>query len=233
MAVPRLVLWDIDGTLVDSGGIGAEVFDVAIEQAVGVRPPARVRMGGKTDPQIVREYLAMLEIEETEASSHLPVVLDHLATALAAVAHVIAERGRVLPGVEAALGRLADDPTVLQTVLTGNVAANAVVKLAAFGLEDRLDLEIGAYGSDHADRNLLVPVAVGRAADQRGRRFGNEEVWVIGDTPNDLACARAGGVRCLLVASGRPSYDELAVLGPDALLPDLADTDAVVRLLQS
>ena len=71
------------------------------------------------------------------------------------------------------------------------------------------------------------------AADQRGRRFGQDEVWVVGDTPNDLACARAGGVRCLLVASGRPGYDELAALGPHALLPDLTDTDAVVRLLRS
>ncbi|HEY5246779.1 MAG TPA: haloacid dehalogenase-like hydrolase [Acidimicrobiales bacterium] len=233
MAAPRLVLWDVDGTLVDSKGIGAEVFDVAIERALGVRPPARVRMGGKTDPQIVREYLAMLEIGEAEGSDHLPVILDHLATALAAVEHVIAERGQVLPGVEAVLGRLGNDPTVLQTVLTGNLAANAVVKLAAFGLQDRLDLEIGAYGSDDADRNRLVPVALDRAADQRGRRFGQDEVWVVGDTPNDLACARAGGVRCLLVASGRPSYDELAALGPDALLPDLTDTDAVVRLLHS
>jgi phosphoglycolate phosphatase-like HAD superfamily hydrolase len=233
MAARRLVLWDIDGTLIDSKGIGAEVFDVAIERALGVRPPARVRMGGKTDPQIVREYLAMLEIGEAEGSDHLPVILDHLATALAAVEHVIAERGRVLPGVEAVLGRLGDDPTVLQTVLTGNLAANAVVKLAAFGLQDRLDLEIGAYGSDDADRNRLVPVALDRAADQRGRRFGQDQVWVVGDTPNDLACARAGGVRCLLVASGRPGYDELAALGPDALLPDLIDTDAVVRLLRS
>jgi phosphoglycolate phosphatase len=233
MADRRLVLWDVDGTLVDSGGIGAEVFDVAIERALGVRPPARVRMGGKTDPQIVREYLAMLEIGEAEGSDHLPVILDHLATALAAVEHVIAERGRVLPGVEAVLGQLGDDPTVLQTVLTGNLAANAVVKLAAFGLQDRLDLEIGAYGSDDADRNRLVPVALDRAAAQRGQRFEQEEVWVVGDTPNDLACARAGGVRCLLVASGRPSYDELAALGPDALLADLTDTDAVVRLLRS
>ena len=141
---------------------------MAIERVLGVRPPARVRMGGKTDPQIVREYLAMLEIGEAEGSDHLPVILDHLATALAAVEHVIAERGRVLPGVEAVLGRLGDDPTVLQTVLTGNLAANAVVKLAAFGLQDRLDLEIGAYGSDDADRNRLVPVALDRAADRAG-----------------------------------------------------------------
>ncbi|HEX4082869.1 MAG TPA: haloacid dehalogenase-like hydrolase [Acidimicrobiales bacterium] len=233
MADRRLVLWDIDGTLIDSKGIGAEVFDVAIERALGVRPPARVQMAGKTDPQIVNEYLAMLEIEEVEGPGHLPVILEHLVSALSAVEQVIAERGRVLPGVEAVLERLGNDPTVLQTVLTGNVAANAMVKLAAFGLQDRLDLEIGAYGSDHADRNRLVPVALDRAADQRGRRFGQDEVWVVGDAPNDLACARAGGVRCLLVASGRASYDELAALSPDALLPDLTDTDAVVWLLRS
>lgn len=229
----RLVLWDIDGTLVDSGGIGAEVFDVAIERTLGIRPTGRPRMGGKTDPQIVREYLDMLEIAEDDHADHVPTILGHLASELAAAEAVIAERGRDLPGAAAALAALGDDPAVVQTVLTGNVAPNAVVKLGAFGLQRWLDLEIGAYGSDHADRSRLVPIALRRAAERRGAQFELSQVWVVGDTPNDLACARAGGVRCLLVASGRPGYDELAALGPDALLHDLTDTAAVVDLLYS
>ncbi|HEX3946158.1 MAG TPA: HAD hydrolase-like protein, partial [Acidimicrobiales bacterium] len=145
----------------------------------------------------------------------------------------IVERGRALPGAEAVLRRVGEDPAVLQTLLTGNLAANAAVKLSAFGLQEWLDLDVGAYGSDHADRKRLVPIARERAATLRGRRFADDQIWVVGDTPNDLACARAGGVRCLLVASGRPSYGELAALQPDALLADLTDTETVVGLLCS
>jgi len=229
----RLVLWDIDGTLVNAGGIGAEVFDVAIERTLGVRPPARIHMSGMTDPQIVQGYLDMLAVGEAEGREHLPVILDHLAAELAAAESTIAARGRVMPGVEAVLARLDADPAVVQTVLTGNLAANAAVKLGAFGLQRWLDLEIGAFGSDRADRNELVPVALGRVADLRGWPFDPGQVWVVGDSPADLACARAGGVRCLLVATGRPTHEELAALAPDALLDDLSDTDAVVRLLRS
>lgn len=230
---PRLVLWDIDGTLVNSGGVGAEVFDLAIERTLGIRPATRPRMSGKTDPQIVREYLAMLEVADDEVLVHLDTVLGHLAAALAASEEEVRRRGTVLPGVEAALGRLAAAPEVVQTVLTGNVAANAAVKLGAFGLERWLDLELGAFGSDHADRSRLVPVAVGRVAERRGRRFEPEQVWVVGDSANDLACARASGARCLLVGTGGAAIEELEALGPDATLPDLADTDHVVGLLLS
>lgn len=228
---PRLVLWDIDGTLVRAGDVGAHVFDQAIEQVVGIRPPSRPRMSGKTDPQIVREYLAMLELAQSEAEAHLPAVLAALAEALASAAHRIAAEGSTPPGIPevlVALGRRG----VHQSVLTGNIAPNAVVKLAAFGLERHLDLEIGAYGSDHADRRRLVPVALGRCA-ARGLVVDRADVWVVGDAANDLACARAGGVRCLLVATGRSSYDELAALGPDALFGDLGDVAAVSDLLSS
>jgi phosphoglycolate phosphatase len=230
---PRLVLWDIDGTLVDSGGVGAEVFDLAIERTLGTRPVTRPRMSGKTDPQIVREYLAMLEVAEDDVLVHLDTVLGHLAAALADADEEVRRRGRVLPGVEAALGRLAAVPDVVQTVLTGNVAANAAVKLGAFGLERWLDLEVGAFGSDDGDRNRLVPVALGRVAERRGRRFEAEDVWVVGDSANDLACARASGARCLLVGTGGAAAGALEALGPDAVLPDLSDTEHVVGLLLS
>ncbi len=225
----RLVLWDIDGTLIQAGRTGAAVFDRALERALGSVPAGRVTMSGKTDPQIVREYLALMEIDE--ADHHLPLVLGHLEAELAAAADTLALDGLVLPGVVAVLERLARTPGVLQSVLTGNIAPNAVVKLTAFGLQRWLDLEVAAYGSDDADRRALVPIAIERAARLRGASFEPDEVWVIGDTANDLACARAGRARCLLVATGKASLDELQELGADVVVPDLADVDAVVDLL--
>jgi len=222
------VLWDVDGTLVHTRGIGAAVFDRAIEQVVGTAPVRRRQLSGKTDPQIVREYLALMV---DDPDGQLPIVMKALEAEVAAAATMIAETGEALVGVPELLARLAVEDGVHQTVLTGNTVANAAVKLAAFGLERWLDLEIGAYGSDHADRLELVPIARERAARLRGVEVDPAATWVVGDTPNDLACARAGGVRCLLVATGRSPFDALAALEPDAVLADLADTDEAVRIL--
>jgi len=227
--VTRLVLWDVDGTLIHTRGIGAEVFDRAFQQVLGRMPEGRISLSGKTDPQIVREYLALMAVNDTE--QHLPVVLRQVEAELAAAASVLADNGEPLPGVPELLARLAAMDGVHQTLLTGNIVANAVVKVTAFDLQRWLDLEIGAYGSDHADRRELVPIALERARKLRGLAIGPGDTWVVGDTANDLACARAADVRCLLVATGGPSFDELKALEPDALLPDLADTDLVVRLL--
>ena len=111
-----------------------------------------------------------------------------------------------------------------------NTAANAACKIDAFDLRPRLDLEIGAFGSDHHDRNELVPVAVGRAEERYGA-VDMARVWVIGDTPFDAACARAGGVRCLLVASGHSPRAALEGAGADHVVDDLADTDAILGVL--
>lgn len=223
------MLWDIDGTLIRAGRTGAEVFDRAIERAFGIAPAARVTMSGKTDPQIVREYLALMEIDEDD--HHVPLVLQHLEAELAGAADVLAADGVVLPGVAAILSRLAATAGVLQSVLTGNIAPNAVVKVSAFGLQRWLDLEVGAYGSDDADRRALVPIAVERASRLRGATFEPSEVWVIGDTANDLACARAGGACCLLVATGRASLTDLQQLGADVVVSDLSDVEGIVSLL--
>jgi phosphoglycolate phosphatase-like HAD superfamily hydrolase len=229
--MPRLILWDIDGTLVRTGEIGAAIFDRAIETTLGRPPAGRVLMSGKTDPQIVLEYL--VEFELPDAASHVPAILEELEAELAAQAHEVRARGTVLPGVAELLPRLAAHHDVDQTVLTGNIAPNALVKLAAFGLDRWLHLEMGAFGSDDADRTKLVPVALGKVERARGRRYEPSEVWVVGDAPNDLACARAGGVRCLLVATGRARFDELRALQPDALRHDLSEVDDIVDLLLS
>jgi phosphoglycolate phosphatase len=137
--------------------------------------------------------------------------------------------GRVYPGVREAIAGLATAGAV-QTLVTGNLAPNARTKLAAFGLLDdgAIDLDLGAYGSDHHDRDQLVPLALDRV-----RTAGVEftAAWVVGDTPRDLACAQAGGVHCLLVGTGGYPVSELEGLGADAVLADLTDTDLVVSLL--
>ncbi|HUJ67451.1 MAG TPA: haloacid dehalogenase-like hydrolase [Acidimicrobiales bacterium] len=229
--IRRLLLWDVDGTLVRAGDLGAAVFDLALEQVLGVRPEQRVRMSGKTDPQIVTEYLYQMGVEETP--DRMEAVLRGIEAELAAAeaAGELAATGRALPGVAAVLEALAADDRVLSTLVTGNVAPNALVKVAAFGLDQWLDLEVGAYGSDHADRNLLVPIATERLRAARGVVLGPSDVWVIGDTPRDLDCARAAGTRCLLVGTGRYSAAELEPLGADAVLEDLLDVPAVIKLL--
>lgn len=229
--IQRLLLWDVDGTLVRAGDLGAAVFDVALEAVLGVRPDARVRMSGKTDPEIVREYLAALGVPETDGlvEAVLRRVEGHLAAA-AAEGELIAG-GAACPGTGEVLRRLAADQRVASTLLTGNIAPNALVKVAAFGLDRWLDLSLGAYGSDEADRNLLVPVALRRLAEARGVTLAPADAWVIGDTPRDLECARAAGTRCLLVATGRYRFQELAALQPDAALEDLFDTEGVTKLL--
>ncbi len=231
----RLVLWDVDGTLIQSRGIGSEVFDRAFVQVLGLAPSARindhVRLSGKTDPQIALEYLELMEIEDP--GSHLPLVLELLEAELAAAAEVLAANGEPLPGIPDLLARLGGADGVHQTLLTGNLAANAAVKVIAFGLDRWLDLEIGAYGSDHADRCQLVPIALERARRLRHLDVAPGDTWVVGDTERDLACARAGGARCLLVATGGSPISELAALEPDVVMEDLSDTDAAFKVLTS
>src|SRR4051812_16676628 len=180
-------------------------------------------MSGKTDPQIALEILAAAGIDGPIAHEHLPVILERLEVELAAGAEALRTGGRVLPGVPELLERLATTPGVLQTVLTGNTEVNALAKLVAFDLDRWIDIEVGAFGSDHADRMELVPIAVERAARVRGRTFAPDDIWVIGDTQHDLACAQVAGAHCVLVATGRIARAELERLGADAVFADLSD----------
>jgi phosphoglycolate phosphatase len=210
--------------------VAREAFANAVGHVLGAHPgDTGLAMSGKTDPQIAREMLTLLRVPRDDLDTHVPSVLRHLQDEIAGAVESMRRGGRLLPGAREVLARCAQEADVVSTVLTGNLAANAAVKLAAFGLEDALDLSLGAFGSDHHDRSELVPVALERVR----RRFGAtpRSVWVIGDTPNDLACARAGGACCLLVGTGRIPYDELHGLGADATMPDLSDVDGVCALL--
>ncbi len=229
-----MVLWDVDGTLIRSPRTSREVFDTAVTHVLGRHPgPHGVPMSGRTDPLIVLDILGFAGLSDEEARRFLPSVIARLEADLAAAAEGLRRRGRVLPGVEEVLGRLHAEPTVLQSVLTGNTAANAAVKLGAFGLERWIDLDVGAFGSDHHDRGRLVPVALDRARSRRGWLVAPGQVWVVGDTPGDLACARAGGARCVLVATGAASVEQLNGLGADRVVADLSAVEEVCDLLLS
>ena len=220
------MLFDVDGTLLHAGGHGAAVFDRALEAVLGRPPDVRVRMGGKTDPQIVREYLELMH----EAPEAMSDILRHLEEGLEAAGAAMAADGYALPGVVDLLERLHGDRRLISTVLTGNIAPNAVVKLNAFGLDRWLDLEVGAYGSDDADRRVLVPVALRRVAGRHGAELTAADTWVVGDTPRDLECARAAGARCLLVGTGTYPLEDLEGLGADQVRASLEPVDDLVAL---
>lgn len=228
----RLVLWDVDGTLVRGGVVAREALEHAVARVLH-RPVASgdVQMSGKTDPQILTEIAAHAGVAADDRPAVVDAALGHLAEIFPRLADRFAAEGRVLPGVETLLARLHDRGDVLQTLLTGNIAANGHAKVAAFGLDRWLVTEAGAYGSDDPVRERLVPVALDRARRHAGHAWAPHDVWVVGDTPRDLACARAGGVRCLLVATGRYALDDLEGLGADAVRADLSDTEAVEALL--
>lgn len=226
----RLVLWDLDGTLLRAGPVAAEIFDAAVAAVTGRDPGGHgVSMSGKTDPQIATEILATLGVGEQEAHARVLAILDHLVTGLKAQRDRVRREGWVMPGVPDLLAELDARAGVCQSVLTGNVAANAHTKTAGLGLNTWFDWRLGAFGSDHPDRCELVPVARTRAAAALGA--APDPVWVVGDTPNDLTCAHAGGARCVLVATGRFHRSQLEGLGADAVVDDLTDTEAMAELL--
>lgn len=226
-----LVLWDVDRTLIDAGRPGRDIMDVAVNRTVDRVLDHEVRFGGKTDPRIAAEILAAGDVPLPH-DDHVATVLTHLEDVLRERAHLLAEQGRVLPGVRETLKRL-HDLGVVQTVLTGNIRPNAFVKVSAFGLDEYLDMEIGAFGSDHASRPQLLPLVLERAALKYGHAWTPERTWVIGDTEFDHECAAASDARCLLVATGSVDYDTLRTLGADAVRHDLSDVEAVVSLLTS
>jgi len=223
-----LILWDVDGTLIRAGDIAVRVFEDALAAIVGEAPRGRVRMSGKTDPQIIAEYLDMMGASDNDT---LAAVLARAEHDLAASESLIGEQGRVCTGVSAVLEALSANALVTQTLLTGNVVANALVKLRAFDLDRFFDFEIGAYGSDHAERDRLVPIALERAARIRSLDIDPTRTWIIGDTPNDAACARASGVHCLLVATGTYGLDELRAEQADAAVEDLGDLDRILDVI--
>ncbi|NTU82712.1 MAG: HAD hydrolase-like protein [Chloroflexales bacterium] len=221
----RLILWDVDGTLLSTDGIAAEAMRAAMREVVGPAAPlARTAYAGKTDWQIIRESLPTLPPEEIGERLH-EFAAAYLGR-LEGQREALVARSRVFPGVTAALEALGG--AARQAPLTGNIAVVARIKLECVGLLPLLDLAAGAYGDDHHHRPELVPIAAARAARRYGQSFGGRQVIVVGDTPHDIDCGRANGARTVAVATGPYSLDELLAHGPDVALPDLSDTGAVV-----
>jgi phosphoglycolate phosphatase-like HAD superfamily hydrolase len=222
----HLVLWDVDGTLVQVGGSGREAFQDAFATVFG-RPLERlVAMAGRTDHEIALELLELNGVDD--GPRHLDAFSEALHVALVAKREVIRRRGRALPGAREALEALGREPDVLQSLLTGNIEPNAAVKLSAFELERHLDLEVGGYGSDHRMRPHLVDIARAKARRKHGVEFTPDDTVLIGDTPLDVAAGREGGARVVAVASGASDEDDLRAAGAYAVLPDLRDTRRVV-----
>ena len=223
----KLVLWDIDGTLVDSAKLGRDAFFEAFERIVGRPPTTSVRFAGRTDLEIAHD---MLESEGvTDAEDFLDRFEEALVEAMAARVDELTERGRALPGTAEALESLHARDGVIQSLLTGNVERNAMLKLQPFGLARWIEFGCGAYGSDHRMRGELVAIARARAERAHGEPIEPGDVVLIGDTPLDVAAAHQGGARAVGVATGPYDEAELAAAGADAVLPDLADTPCVVE----
>jgi phosphoglycolate phosphatase len=186
------------------------------------RDPEPVEFAGRTDRQIA---LTMLAGEH----DHLPRVLEELAGALELRKEAMREEGYAYPGVPEVLEALHGRDDVIQSLLTGNIRANAVIKVSAFGLERWLDFEVGAYGSDpHDRRSDLVAVARERAAAKYGEPTG---AVLVGDTPLDVSAAQDAGARAVAVATGFADPEALRASRPDAFLDDLSDTAAALAAI--
>lgn len=226
----RLVLWDIDGTLVDTSGHGRDAFEDAFTAVLG-RPATlgEIAMSGRTDHSIALE---LLEINgEPVADERLPAIFSALNGALDARREGIARDGRVMPGVPETIAALAARAGVTQSLLTGNIEPNAHVKLGALGLDGLLDMAIGGYGSDSGIRPELVGIALRKARELRGLDLAAADTVLIGDTPLDVHAAHQNGARAVAVATGRFGVQELLDTGADAVLPDVSDPDAAVRAI--
>jgi len=231
-AIDRLVLWNIDLTLVDV----ARVMRTAYAQAFGAvagRPLVQLpQMAGRSESEIFFDALALNGVDVlADGADLLEPFSAELAAALAARRGDLVSHGQLLPGAAEAMAAVAKLDGSVQTVLTGNGKPNALLKLRAFGLDGFVDPDIGGYGSDAYPKGTLLMVARARAADKHGRTFGEDATVYIGDSPRDVDAARTGGARSLAVASGRASAAELRDAGADAVLPDLTDTVQVITLI--
>ena len=218
----RLVLFDIDGTLIRTGGAGVGAFGQTAELLYGVKGAAeRTHFHGRTDTAIIREFL----IQNGKGARHWDI-RHFLDAYVFLLDHRMQEHpGEVCPGVEDFLDQLRELPHApLLGLLTGNVRLGAELKLRPHGLWNPWVL--GAFGDDHEDRNQLARIALDRGSRYLGRRLQGEEILVIGDTVLDVACARAIGAKCLAVATGGGQPDVLQEAGATWVAETLEDIRA-------
>ena len=223
----RLILFDIDGTLV-WGGPAKDAFVDAMTETYGTPGDFEsVSFAGKTDPQIARELLAGAGMSDDEIMGGFDDLWSRYLAYLEA--RLPEDPVSVLPGVAELLDALAAHEDVGVGLLTGNIVGGARLKLSSGGLWGRFTF--GSYGSDHEERDELPGIAVGRARELWGEIVSSEDAIVVGDTPRDVACGKAGGTRTLAVATGSFSVTDLAASEPDHVMEDLSSTMDVLDLL--
>jgi phosphoglycolate phosphatase-like HAD superfamily hydrolase len=226
-----LVLWDVDHTLIENGGVSKAAYRAAFELLTGKPATEPFVTDGSTDWLIMEDLLSLHGVELTEELRNR--LEPALVEALNRLASELKVYGHELPGARDALIAVGAEPGVMQSVLTGNVQPNGVTKLAIFGLDQFLDFEVGGYGSDAAVRSELVGFAQRRAELRTGRPFGHDTTLLIGDTPRDVKAGIDGGAKVLGVATGVFDVVALSDAGADLVLPDLRDTEKVLTAVRT
>jgi phosphoglycolate phosphatase len=225
-----LVLWDIDRTLVYVGEVDRTAYREAFAEVVG-RPAERLpaKGTGVTMPLAIRGLLEDNGVTGREADDLLPRMLEAVPLRFAAHSEDVRDLGTVLPGAMQALKAVAAEPDLVSTVLTGNLEANALIKLRVFGMDRYVDATVGGFSSDDAHRPALVAIAQSRAGEQYDSSFSVDSTVIVGDSLEDVRTGLEGGARVIAVASGTTTAERLAEAGADVVLPDLTDAP---RLLQ-
>jgi len=225
--VRRLILFDIDGTLV-WGGPAKDAFHRALVETFGTAGDIEVHsFAGKTDPQIARELLSGAGLAAADIDEGFEALWERY---LGYLGELLVRRPMtVLPGVPALLRELAERTDVGLGLLTGNIAGGAELKLRSAGLFEHFG--VGSYGSDHEERDALTAIALARASERWSVDIDPRDVFIVGDTPRDVQCGRAGGTRTLAVATGYFGVEELGRCGADHVIADFTDTGRVVGLL--
>ncbi len=219
----NVILFDIDGTLIRSGGAGRDAIDVALQTVFGKIGSEAVEVNGRTDRGIVSQLFRHHGLDDTDDNWR-----RFQAAYLAALPHALAaRRGHILAGVAELLTALGGVEHTVLGLLTGNVRAGAQIKLAHYALEGFF--ACGGFGDAHHDRDDVAREAIRSAQLHLGERGRPERVWVVGDTPLDIRCARAIGARVAAVGTGTFTTGELAPFGPDLLLDNLRDVAGLVR----
>lgn len=215
----RLILFDIDGTLIRTGGAGVRAFGSVFEEAFGHKTGTeRIHFAGRTDSSLVREMLVNHGLEPSRENS------DKFFSRYAHwLRHWLGQLpGGMCAGVEGFMQHCVERPTPpLIALLTGNVRIGAEIKLRHFGIWERF--ELGAFGDDHEDRNELAAIAWARGRERLGDALHPDEILVVGDTPRDVACARHIGAKVVAVTTGGATRAELAATKPDWLVDNLTE----------
>jgi phosphoglycolate phosphatase-like HAD superfamily hydrolase len=227
----RILLFDIDGTLIDPAGEGSVCMKRALEDVCGEAGPIEsYDMSGKTDWQITADLMAMVGLSPDEIDAKRQAVFGAYVRHVNAAAPLF--EMRILPGVHALLKALASDSHFMLGLVTGNVREAVPYKLQAVGIDPSL-FRFGAFGSEHKDRRLLPSLALHRLSQLLGEAPRAEQVLVIGDTPKDIECARHAGLKVMCVATGCYGFEEMDSFSPDYLLKDLSETDQVLEILSN